>query len=89
MTSGDAVFSNGGAAGLVIENVSHRKVMSMIWPSDRPSPVLGCVEVVVSPFVGTSIPSESSSKIYSAQEYQCICGRCSDACGGWACVFHN
>ena len=38
--------------------------MSMIWPSDRPSPVLGCVEVVasLSEYVGTSIPLESSSK---------------------------
>ena len=52
------------------ENVSHREVMSMIWPSDRPSPVLECVEVVasLSEYVGTSIPSESSSKISSAQQ---------------------
>ena len=56
------------------ENVSHREVMSMFRQSDRPSPVLGCVEVVVSlsEYVGTSIPSESSSKISSAQQERAV-----------------
>ena len=55
------------------ENVSHREVMSMIWPSDRPSVVLGCVEVVIllSEYVGTSLPSESSSKISSKKFVPC------------------